>query len=92
MGTAIVISGDQGTLIWQDNQVTLFKTLTEEAPSLEAYPVDADLPQHIIEDMTAAITRGKAVQCPPEEGRKSVAFLTALYASARTQQAVTLEG
>lgn len=88
LGTAIEISGDQGTLIWKDNQVTLFRTLTEEAPSLEAYPVDAALPQNIIADMVAAIAEGKTPQCPPEEGRKSVALFNAIYASARTQRPV----
>jgi predicted dehydrogenase len=88
LGTAIEISGDQGTLIWKDNQVTLFRTLTEEAPSLETYPVDAALPQNIIADMVAAITGGKTPQCPPEEGRKSVALFNAIYASARTQRPV----
>jgi UDP-N-acetyl-2-amino-2-deoxyglucuronate dehydrogenase len=90
LGTAIEISGDQGTLAWKDNDLTLFKTLAEEVPSLEAYPVDASLPQHIIEDMVAAITQGKTPQCPPEEGRKSVALFNAIYASSRTGQAVTL--
>jgi len=88
LGTAIEISGDQGTLIWKDNQVTLFRTLTEEAPSLEAYPVDAALPRNIIEDMLAAIRAGKTPQCPPEEGRKSVALFNAIYTSARTQRPV----
>ncbi len=91
LGTAIEISGDQGTLGWHDNEITLFKTLTEEAPSLAAYPVDARLPQHIIEDMVAAITQGKTPQCPPEEGRKSVALFNAIYASSREQRTIELE-
>jgi len=43
----------------------------------------ADRPMNVIEDMVSALTRGTPVVCPPEEGRKSVAILEAVYRSAR---------
>lgn len=43
----------------------------------------ADRPKNVIEDVVAALTRGTSVACPPEEGRKSVAILEAVYRSAR---------
>lgn len=90
LGTVMEISGDKGTLVWKDNQVTLFKTMEEETPSLEAYPVDPSLPRNIIEDLVAAITTGRRPQCPPEEGRRSVALFCAVYESARTGETVEL--
>jgi len=43
----------------------------------------ADRPKNVIEDVVSALTRGTPVACPPEEGRKSVAILEAVYRSAR---------
>ncbi|HEX2185223.1 MAG TPA: Gfo/Idh/MocA family oxidoreductase [Chloroflexota bacterium] len=40
-------------------------------------------PKNVIEDVVSALTRGTPVACPPEEGRKSVAILEAIYRSAR---------
>ena len=40
-------------------------------------------PRNVIEDVVSALTRGTAVACPPEEGRKSVAILEAVYRSAK---------
>jgi UDP-N-acetyl-2-amino-2-deoxyglucuronate dehydrogenase len=40
-------------------------------------------PKNVIEDVVSALTRGTPVVCPPEEGRKSVAILEAIYRSAR---------
>jgi UDP-N-acetyl-2-amino-2-deoxyglucuronate dehydrogenase len=88
LGTAMEISGERGTLIWKDNQVELLRTIDEVSPSLEAYPVDPELPAHIIEDMLGAITRGRTPMCPPDEGRQSVALFNAIYQSARAQQMV----
>ncbi|NLC59054.1 MAG: Gfo/Idh/MocA family oxidoreductase [Armatimonadetes bacterium] len=90
LGTAVEIAGEQGLLAWRDGQVTLFRTKTEEAPALDVHPVDPALPPHIIADMVAAITQGRRPMCPAEEGRRSVAFLCALYESARTGRAISL--
>lgn len=90
LGTTIEISGDNGTLAWKDGKVTLFQTKDEEAPSLEAYQVDPELPKHIIDDMVKAITQGKTPQCTAEEGRKSVAIFCALYESAKRGRAIEL--
>lgn len=38
---------------------------------------------NVIEDMVAALTKGTPVACPPEEGRKSVAIMEAIYRSAQ---------
>jgi UDP-N-acetyl-2-amino-2-deoxyglucuronate dehydrogenase len=43
----------------------------------------AGRPMNVIEDVVSALTRGTPVACPPEEGRKSVAILEAVYRSAR---------
>jgi predicted dehydrogenase len=43
----------------------------------------ADRPMNVIEDVVSSLTRGTPVTCPPEEGRKSVAILEAVYRSAR---------
>lgn len=42
-----------------------------------------DRPRDVIDDVVQALTRGTPVACPPEEGRKSVAILEAVYRSAR---------
>ena len=92
LGTTIEISGDNGTLISRANEVALFKTRDDDAPSLDAYPVDPNLPTNIIEDMVAAIATGRKPMCPPEEGRQSVAAFCAIYESARTGKMVELWG
>lgn len=40
-------------------------------------------PMNVIEDVVSALTRGTPVACPPQEGRKSVAILEAVYRSAK---------
>jgi predicted dehydrogenase len=40
-------------------------------------------PMNVIQDVVQALTKGTPVACPPEEGRKSVAILEAVYRSAR---------
>jgi predicted dehydrogenase len=90
LGTVVEISGAEGTLTWNDGKLGLFRTKSEETPSLDAYAVDPALPKHIIEDMVGAITAGKTPQCPPEEGRKSVAIFNAIYESARSGKVVEL--
>ncbi|MGH2352753.1 MAG: Gfo/Idh/MocA family protein [Chloroflexota bacterium] len=40
-------------------------------------------PKNVIEDVVSALTKGTPVACPPEEGRKAVAILEAVYRSAR---------
>ena len=43
----------------------------------------ADRPRNIIEDVVNALRDGAPLACPIEEGRKSVAILEAIYASAQ---------
>lgn len=90
LGTTIELSGERGTIRWNDNTVSLFKVMDEEESSLNDYAVDPDLPKNIIADMIAAITQGRPLACPPEEGRKSVAIFCAIYESARTGKVVEL--
>ena len=40
-------------------------------------------PKNVIEDVVSALTKGTPVACPPEEGRKSIAILEAVYRSAK---------
>ena len=40
-------------------------------------------PKNVVEDVVSALTQGTPVACPPEEGRKCVAILEAVYRSAR---------
>ena len=50
----------------------------------EDFAAPEDLPADIIEDMVAAITEGKPVQCDGYEGRKTVALFEAVYQSSDT--------
>lgn len=84
LGTTLEITGERGALVWRDNRVEMFRTVEDEAPSLDAWPVDPTLPGHIVADLVAAINTGSAPQCPPQEGRQSVALFNAIYASSRT--------
>jgi predicted dehydrogenase len=90
LGTSVELSGDQGTIGWKDGQITLFRTMDEETPSLDDYPVDPELPKNIIEDMVRTINHGKTPLCPPEEGRKSVAIFNAIYEASHTGRTVEL--
>lgn len=54
-----------------------------EARSRWEPQLPADRPRNVIQDVVSALTRGTPVACPPEEGRKSVAILEAVYRSAR---------
>lgn len=90
LGTTIEISGDKGTIIWKDGEVTLFRTMDEEHPSLDIYDVDPKMPRNIVEDMIMSIVEGRKPMCSSEEGRESVAIFCAIYESARTGKVVEL--
>lgn len=91
LGTALELTGRKGTLSWKDNEVLRYEAEDGDPPPLSGFPVDPDLPQNIIEDVVAVLTRGRNPMCPPDEGRASVALFDAIYRSARTGEAVTLE-
>jgi len=55
----------------------------KEARSKWEPQLPPDRPKNVIEDVVLALTRGTVVACPPEEGRKSVAILEAIYRSAQ---------
>ena len=58
----------------------------EDAPEAQSKwepELPPDRPKNVIEDVVAALTKGTPVICPPEEGRKSVAILEAIYRSAK---------
>jgi UDP-N-acetyl-2-amino-2-deoxyglucuronate dehydrogenase len=54
-----------------------------EARSKWQPELPAGRPMNVIEDVVSALTKGTPVACPPEEGRRSVAILEAVYRSAR---------
>ena len=91
LGSVIEINGTQGTILWKDNQVTLYKSEVDPESKLENFPVDPNLPKNIIEDLASAITKGTPVQCSGEEGRKSVQIFTAIYESSNTGKAVAIK-
>ena len=90
LGTTIEVSGNTGTLTLDGTKVVRYEREGEEAPSLDDFTPDADLPANIIEDMAGAIEHGRPVQCDGVEGRKSVAIFSAIYESSKTGQIVTL--
>jgi len=55
----------------------------KEATSKWEPELPPDRPKNVIQDVVAALTRGTTVLCPPEEGRKSVVILEAIYRSAK---------
>ena len=84
LGSVIEINGNQGALLWKDNDITLYHSAVDPATKLTDISVDPNLPKNIIEDMVSAITKGTKVQCDGYEGRKSVQIFTAIYESSRT--------
>ena len=90
LGTTIEIGGDGGTLVWKDNKVALWHSEGDPESTLDAFEVDPNLPQNIIEDMVSAITKGTEVAVDGYEGRKSVQIFNAIYESARTGEVVEL--
>ena len=60
-----------------------FQDETDDGSQVWEPDLPADRPRNIIEDVVKALREGTPLTCPIEEGRKSVAILEAIYASAR---------
>ena len=90
LGRAIELHGSGGTIGMIDGEITTWRFVGDppEAVKGEAalstwQPTLPDpRPKNIIEDVVSALVHGTPLACPPEEGRKSVAILEAVYRSA----------
>lgn len=90
LGSSIEITGDNGSLVWKDGDVALYKLKDNPKPSLDEFQLDPNRPKNIIEDMVSAITKDTSPMCDGVEGRKSVAIFTAIYESSRTGKVIEL--
>jgi UDP-N-acetyl-2-amino-2-deoxyglucuronate dehydrogenase len=90
LGTTIEITGENGTIVWKDGNVMLYKLKDNPEASLDEFKLDPNRPKNIIEDMVSAIKKGTPVMVDGNEGRKSVAILNAIYESSRTGKVVEL--
>lgn len=81
----IETQGTSGSIRLTDWRVQEWRFRDEEDDGAPAWQPDlpADRPMNIIEDVVGALRNGASPACPIEEGRKSVAILEAVYASAR---------
>lgn len=89
LGSAMEFTGSNGTLLWKDSGVTLYKLADNPSATLDDIEVEPG-PGNIIEDMVSAITKGTPVAVDGHEGRKSVAIFCAIYESSRTGKPVRL--
>jgi len=90
LGTTIEITGENGTIVWKDGNIMLYKLKDNPEASLDEFKLDPNRPKNIIEDMVSAIKKGTPVMVDGNEGRKSVAILNAIYESSRTGKVVEL--
>lgn len=97
----IEVSGSEGTMVLEDDRLTQIDLRTTDralTPSFFASgsatsPVVADASHHrrVFEDFIRAIETNGAPACDAREGRRSVAVVEAIYASARSGRAITPE-
>jgi len=90
LGTAIEISGENGTLCLSDNRITRYELAQGPQASLDEFVPEANRPRNIVEDMVSALTRGTPLACDGYEGRRSTEIVCAVYDSARTGKPVKL--
>jgi len=90
LGSIIEITGENGALIWNDGNVTLYKLKDDPEPFLDEFQLDQERPRNIIEDIVSSIEKGSPVAVDGIEGRKSVAILTGIYESSETGKTVEL--
>jgi len=91
LGSSIEITGDNGSIVWRDGNVTLYKRKDDPEPSLDEFQLDPDRPKNIIEDMVSAVKGGSHVMVDGVEGRKTVAIINAIYESSKTGKIVELD-
>jgi predicted dehydrogenase len=90
LGTTIEITGDNGTIVWKDGEVLLYRLKDDPQASLNKFEQDLNLPSNIIEDMVSAIRNSTPVMCNGVEGRKSVVIFNAMYESSRLGKVVDI--
>jgi len=90
LGSLIAITGDNGTIVWKDSNILLYKRKDDPEPSLDEFKLDPNRPKNIIEDMVSAIKKGTPVMVDGNEGRKSVAIINAIYESSKTGREIEL--
>ena len=61
LGTLVEITGDNGSIIWKDGEILLYKLKDNPETSLDEFQLDPNRPKNIIEDMVSAIKRGTPV-------------------------------
>jgi UDP-N-acetyl-2-amino-2-deoxyglucuronate dehydrogenase len=98
----VELTGSEGTVVIEGDRVVSVQLRTpppEPLPQTEGSlnasatsAVVADVRGHrrVLEDFLSAIRTGAAPLCDGREGRRSVALVEAIYASARTRSGVTL--
>ena len=91
LGSSIEITGENGSIVWRDGNVELYKLKDNPEPSLDEFKLDPDRPRNIIEDMVSAIKKGSKVMVDGVEGRKSVAIINAIYESSKTGKVIELD-
>jgi len=88
LGSLIEMTGSNGTIVWKDGKINVYKLKNNPEPSLDEFKLDPNRPKNIIEDMVLAITKDTQPMVDEKEGRKSVAILNALYESSRTGKTI----
>ena len=85
LGRTIEVHGTNGTMQLADRGVTAWHFQDEDEGQAAAWAPElpSDRPANVIEDILSALHRGTPLACPIEEGRKAVALLEAIYASAK---------
>jgi len=91
LGSSIELTGDNGSIVWKDGDVILYKRKDDPEPTLDEFRLDPDRPKNIIEDMVLAIRGDGQVMVDGVEGRKSVVIINAIYESSRTGRIVELD-
>lgn len=84
-GRAIELHGTNGCIFLADRGIAFWRFQDEDEGRVPPWQPELppQRPMNVIEDMVSALTKGTTVACPPEEGRKSVAIMEAIYRSAR---------
>jgi len=79
-----------GSLVWKDGNITLYRLKDDLEPSLDEFQLGQKRSKNIIEDMVSSIKEGTQVAVDGIEGRKSVAILDGIYESSETGKTVKL--
>ncbi|KYH40314.1 MAG: hypothetical protein AYL33_006180 [Candidatus Bathyarchaeota archaeon B63] len=91
LGSLIEITGDNGSIVWKDGKVELYRRKDDPEATLDEFSLKPDRPRNIIEDMVYAVREGRPVMVDGVEGRKSVAIINAIYESSRTGRVVEVD-